>query len=329
MKNFINWERESLFKYDIKQKKVYWEAIHTLWSEKDVFNFFENWIRNTKYEDELGNFEWNRSILLQEIIKQSDDFIQLNSCKGWKSYQIDFLNNQIKENIISMILFMNHKLLYHEIRRWFTLNEIYKSEFDEETLKLIHEITSQSDVEWILRICWKSLYNLCDDPWKWCILYSDEDIFYFWDQPFHFRANRNEWDWNNFQTFFQRIWSSLYFPISKNIAILIELSIITDMHRDMIVNITSEWMRVSDYEFHIDKKQWKIPSDSFLWTIKYRIFSNCDRYIAWSDKQYLESIVSWYSDIYKQYYHQDMISYIINITLPQLLEKYFSGLLRT
>jgi hypothetical protein len=35
---------------------------------------------------------------------------------------------------------------------------------------------------------------------------------------------------------------------------LIELSDSSDMHGDMIANITSEWIKTSDYQFHIDIK---------------------------------------------------------------------------
>lgn len=297
--------------------------------EKDVFNFFENWVRNTTYEDQLWNIEGNRNTLLQKIANTVQFFTKNNNCEQWKSYPINFLNNEIKKSIIDMLVFMNYKLFYYEIWKRLTKKKINKNDFTKEHLRFIHEIVSQCDIEWILQQYWKSLYDLCNDPQKRCILYSNEDLFYFWDQPFHFRTNRNKWDWNNFQTFFQRIWSSLYFPISKNIAILIELSNIENPHGDMVAYITPEWMKTSDYQFNIDIEKWKIPNDSLLWTIKYRIFSNCNRYIAWPDKEYLESIVSWYNDRYKQYYSTDMIAFVYQNTLPQLLEKYFSGLLRS
>ena len=292
---------------------------YTLIRERDVFNVFENWIRNTKHEDELGAFEWNRNTLLQEIIKQSHDFIQSNSCEGWKSYPIMFLNNDMKKQIIDMLNFMNYKLFYHEIWKRFKGKDII---ITEEYMEMIKNISELCDLENILQKGWRSLYDFCYDPRKWCILYSDEDLFTFWDQPFHFRVNKGEWDWNDFSTFFTKKHLNLCFPISKNIAVIIELSDSSDMHGDMIAYITPEWMRMSDYQFHIDIKNWKKPEDSFLWTIKYRIFANCDRYIAWWNKEWLESIVSWYNDLYKHYYHQDMISFIYENTLPKLLEKY-------
>jgi len=209
--------------YDFRRWKIeLWKSPKWLGYEKDIFNYF-NYI-DLKWIDDLENSLWKTEDKLTDEIRKIWNNIetQLKNKEKEKIYNIS-LSESIKKTIIDLIIFMDYKLLFYHIHKYFT---------NRKNTKKIDQ-TLQDKINKIAKVCWiegslnqlnKTLYDLTKQPRHRMFLYSDEDIFYFWDQPFHFRPNINNWtkDGNNFQTFFSRKWSRLYFPINKNIALIIE-----------------------------------------------------------------------------------------------------------
>jgi|GEM_PF-6516266 len=85
---------------------------------------------------------------------------------------------------------MDYKLLFYYVHKYFT-NKKSTKRIDQSAQNTIDRIAKNCSMEASLNQINKTLYDLIKEPWHWMRLYSDDDIFYFGDQPFHFRANIN------------------------------------------------------------------------------------------------------------------------------------------
>lgn len=293
--------------------------------DRDIFNYYDElrWERITTLEDSLWGIEWelttkvrDLTLSIQSQINTKNEIISIN------------IKQEEKELIIDIILFMSYKILFYEVRKWQETKVQNGQEITQYVHDKINQIVSNCSLENCLKSESLSLYDLCKDPRKWLWIYSDQDLFYFWDQPFHFSTNRNNWtnDGNNFQTFFSRKWSNLYFPITKNLALVIENP--PDNGYWWPINawieITSNLIQQVEQNIKKDRVLGFIPWESIIDTVLYRIVQNCEYYIAWPDEGQLKKALSNYG---KATYLPDPVSYIYKEKLFELLDRAWVSIL--
>jgi len=264
MKNFCD-STNNLHYFEFKD----WEYIYDernnprttkgIWWHPDVYTYFDindssNWrIPNKQLEEDLWNiFEKKYSEILKDILENIS------------SLSFTFTPEN-KKLILEIIEFSIWKILFHKL--W----ENKGTKNTKEELDLLNSITN-----YILSNALSSFFDaLLEDKRIWKIIYSQEDVFFIWDSIFHIRPNwRNGEEYNNnLLEFLSNPWSNIFFPLSKNIALVIEslhpdTKVDDEFLRKNIVIISAWWILGNTY-----REQWVswVYSETMEGTALYRI----------------------------------------------------------
>ena len=308
-KNFCNWD----WKLHFFEKKD-WEFLY-IWErttkgigyEGDVFNYFEphdnrNWGRRfDALEGKLwNNFENEYSSLLNKILKQV------------KAWNYNFTPDD-KQLLLDIMKFSLWKILFHKY---------WKIKWTNNTKDELNLLTSITDG--VISELSRFFQGLLTDRWNWKILHSEDEPFFIWDSIFHVRVNGGKC--NNLTEFIDTPWSTLFFPLSKSIALVIEYP-----HPDANVpqefldkNVIPLWAWAIIGNNHTTVWPNWLESESMEWTALYRIPKNCDWYLCWPNKEIIEKAISEYDNC--SIYEKDPFMYTIDEETEPLFQSFLESL---
>lgn len=231
-----------------------------------------------EFENHFNKKETKASGISKKLITEINMWIK----NWWFTFK-----KERKENTIRIFLLLFEKILYYNARNVLSINgsQIIK---EDDLIGIFWHLN------WTIPHFNCIFHILTTSDFYWSILYSKNGIFYFWDIPFHVNTC-----WGNIQRedFFKNYWSSILFPLSKNIIIGIE-------H----IKKNKKYMPFYDID-NIKQNTWLIKE------IMERISINCDEYIACSDKKTLESLIK--RKKYIKNYQPDVYHNVLKTTLVQ------------
>ena len=280
MKNFSNNEKLHYFEMRDWEFQYMWERnTDSIWYENHVFNYFlehENrkwWVRFDELEVRLWtNFEDKLTKILDKIL-------------GHVEQGSFIFTKENKTFFLDLMWFSLWKIQFHKL--WKEKNEKNNQKDILLLTHLTNEIISMLD----------SFFNeLLKDKYIRKIIYSQEDTFYFWDSIFHIKPNPKWVSYNDLTEFSDNLGSNVFFPVSKNIALVIEsihpdANLSQDFLEQNIVSIWNWWIL---WNTHRSKWPSWVYSETMEWTALYRIIQNCDWYLAWPDKRVIDLALAWY-----------------------------------
>ncbi|PID34722.1 MAG: hypothetical protein CR971_01755 [candidate division SR1 bacterium] len=216
-----------------------------------------------------------------------------------------------RQKIFDMYLFALYKIFFSYVYKYLEIPE-KKTKEQRDYIDILSKCFIHSMQNNYLGL---TLNNVLQ--WFWLFIYIEEPVVYFGDFPFHLRPNRNNGtdDGNNLTTFLKRKGSNLYFPLNKNLFVIIENRGVNGIFFE---KYSLNDLIIRDIETENKYKGYDIKPESLIKTIYDRIKSNSDKYRGGATRENIEKVID--RKIDKTKYWKDPIKFVLENQVKDILE---------